>query len=73
MNPVNDGTITEKRTRFVCTIGSSSDKQLPDIKADTVIYRVCDNQGGRDCHETGEFFLIEFHFFTSKISFRFFR
>ena len=56
IHPTNDGTITEKRTRFVCTIGSSSDKLLPEIKSDTVIYRVCNNHGGSDCHETGKFF-----------------
>ncbi|CAF2496701.1 unnamed protein product [Rotaria sp. Silwood2] len=52
INPKKDGLITEKRTRFQCTIGSSSGQQLPEIKSDTVMYRVCNNQGGIDCQET---------------------
>ncbi|CAF1259554.1 unnamed protein product [Rotaria magnacalcarata] len=52
INPIKDGLITEQRTRFVCTIGSSSGQQLPEITSDTVMYRVCNNQGGNDCQET---------------------
>jgi hypothetical protein len=53
-NPVNNGIITEKRTRFICTIGSISDQQLPQIKSDGVMYRMCNNQ---DCQETGLLYL----------------
>jgi hypothetical protein len=53
---MTDGMITEKRSRFVCTVGSSTDQQLPQIKSDTIVYRVCNNQGGTDCQEIGRFF-----------------
>ena len=54
-NPLHDGLITEKRTRFICTITSLSNQQVPEIKSDKVTYRVCHNQGGSDCQETGKF------------------
>jgi hypothetical protein len=50
---MNNDIVTEKRSRFVCTIGSSTEQQLPQIKSDTVVYRVCNNQGGIDCQEIG--------------------
>ncbi|CAF4350371.1 unnamed protein product [Adineta steineri] len=51
-NPMNDGSIAEKRTLFICTINSLSNKQLPEIKSDTVKYRVCDTHAVNDCQET---------------------
>jgi hypothetical protein len=53
INPINNGIITEKRTRFVCTIGSLSNQELPQIKSDSVVYRMCNNQERTDCQETG--------------------
>jgi hypothetical protein len=55
---MNDGVITEKRTRFVCTIGSSSDPHIPQIKSDAVTYRACNNKDGIDCQETGELYQL---------------
>lgn len=54
-NPVNNGIITEKRIKFVCTIGSTSDHELPEIKSDSIMYRMCNNQERTDCQETGLF------------------
>jgi len=53
INPINNGIITEKRTRFVCTIGSSLNQELPQIKSDSVVYRMFNNQERTDCQETG--------------------
>ncbi len=50
---MNNGLITEKRSRFACTIGSSSDQQLPQMKLDAVTYRICNNQERTECQETG--------------------
>ncbi len=72
INPINNGIITEKRTRFVCTIGSSSNQQLPQIKSDTVVYRMCNNQERTDCQETGTFFFFLYNFiFVRKKKFSF--
>ena len=54
INPTTNGIITEKRTRFVCAIGSSLDQQYPQIKSDSVVYRMCNNQERTDCQETGK-------------------
>ncbi|CAF2146086.1 unnamed protein product [Rotaria magnacalcarata] len=43
--------ITETRTRFVCTIFSSSDQQLLKINSDKVLHRVC-GQEGDNCQQT---------------------
>ena len=56
ISPIADGLISERRTRFVCSIGSSSNHQLPEIKSDTVVYRVCTNQERNDCQEIGILF-----------------
>lgn len=53
INPTNNGVITEKRTRFVCSMGLSQDEQVPQIKTDSVVYRMCQNQERTDCQETG--------------------
>jgi hypothetical protein len=53
INPMANGIITEKRTRFVC---SSSDQQLPQIKSDSIVYRMCNNQERIDCQETGKLY-----------------
>ena len=50
VNSTGNGIVTEKRTRFICTIGSS---KLPEIKLDIVSYRVCREQRGIDCQEIG--------------------
>ncbi|CAF4827733.1 unnamed protein product, partial [Rotaria magnacalcarata] len=47
--------ITETRTRFVCTIFSSSDQQLLKINSDKVLHRVC-GQEGDNCQQTGKFY-----------------
>lgn len=52
-NPGNNGIITEKRTKFVCTIGLTSEHELPEIKSDSTMYRICNNQERTDCQETG--------------------
>ncbi|CAF3351512.1 unnamed protein product [Rotaria sp. Silwood1] len=52
LNPRNDGLINEKRIRFQCKIDSSSGQQLPELKSDTIMYRVCNNQEGINCQET---------------------
>ncbi|CAF1118434.1 unnamed protein product, partial [Adineta ricciae] len=52
VNPTSEGVYTEKRTRFLCTIGSSFDKNLPEIRSDSVAYRVCSTHGEKDCQET---------------------
>ncbi|CAF3442509.1 unnamed protein product [Rotaria sp. Silwood1] len=48
----SDDMITETRTRFVCTLSSSSD-QL-EINSDKVIYRICNNKG-HDCQQIDSF------------------
>ena len=48
--PTNNDIITEKRTRFVC---STSNEQVPQIKSDSVVYRMCHDQERTDCQETG--------------------
>ena len=53
LNPTNNGIITEKRTRFVCSMGSSQDEQVSQIKSDSIVYRMCHNQERTDCQETG--------------------
>jgi len=60
INPASDNIITEKRTRFVC---SSSDQQLPQIKTDSIVYRICHNQERTDCQETGK---LDFDFSHEK-------
>ena len=49
-SPISDGSLTEKRTRFVC---SSDQTSSPQLKSDTVIYRICSSKDGVGCHETG--------------------
>ncbi len=49
INPTSNDIITEKRTRFVCSIGSQ-------IKSDSIVYRICNNQERTDCQETGKFY-----------------
>jgi hypothetical protein len=48
----NDDTITETRTRFVCTVPLRSDRPMAEIKSEKIIYRICNNKRN-DCHETG--------------------
>ncbi|CAF0766279.1 unnamed protein product [Rotaria sordida] len=50
----SDDMITETRTRFVCTLSSSSDQQSLEMNLDKVIYRICNNQG-HDCQQTDSF------------------
>ncbi|CAF3565382.1 unnamed protein product [Adineta steineri] len=64
-NPMNDGSIAEKRTLFICTINSLSNKQLPEIKSDTVKYRVCDTHAINDCQETDSLDNIHFDNWSS--------
>ncbi|CAF4315487.1 unnamed protein product, partial [Rotaria sp. Silwood2] len=53
----SDDMITETRSRFVCTLSSSSDQQRLEIDSDKVIYRVCNNKG-YDCQQTGNFLIL---------------
>lgn len=58
-NPMSDGSITEKRTRFVCTDDQTSP---PQLKSDTVMYRICPSKDGVGCQETGNTFTRLFLF-----------
>lgn len=52
-NSANEDLVVEKRTRFVCTMASSVDRHVPEIKSDTVRYRLCSKPDASDCQETG--------------------